>query len=350
MDYSIGGIQQLGVGVRDVETAWSWFRRAFGMDVPVFQDEAEAPLMTRYTGGQVQRRNAVLAINMSGGSGFEIWQFKSREPVAPSFEPSIGDTGILAGVMKSADVAAAHRFLVEMGANVVSAPTPGPDGVTRFFVRDPHGNVFQVVPAADWFGKPAVIGGVAGAIIGTTDIDRARPLYQELLGYDTLLSDSTGVFDDLAGLPEGGRKVRRVLLGHSVARRGPFAPLMGSSTIELIQPMKGPSRKVFADRYWGDLGFIHLCFDVRGMDAIAAKAAEIGHAFTIDSAETFDMGSAGGRFSYVEDPDGTLIEFVETHKVPVYKPLGLGINLIRRPPEKSLPRWMIRMLGLARVK
>ena len=62
------------------------------------------------------------------------------------------------------------------------------------------------------------------------------------------------------------------------------------------------------------------------------------------------MGSAGGRFSYIEDPDGTLIEFVETHKVPVFKPLGLGINLTNRPPEKPLPRWMIRMLGLARVK
>ncbi|TFH04156.1 MAG: VOC family protein, partial [Spirochaetales bacterium] len=116
MAYTISGIQQLGVGVRDVETAWSWYRRAFGMDVSVFQDEAEAPLMTRYTAQTVQSRNAVLALNLSGGAGFEIWQLKSREPVGPNKDPMIGDTGIFAGTMKSADIQAAHRRLSDLGA------------------------------------------------------------------------------------------------------------------------------------------------------------------------------------------------------------------------------------------
>ena len=31
------------------------------------------------------------------------------------------------------------------------------------------------------------------------------------------------------------------------------------------------------------------------------------------------MGDAAGQFAYIEDPDGTLIEFVETHKVPLVK-------------------------------
>jgi len=34
------------------------------------------------------------------------------------------------------------------------------------------------------------------------------------------------------------------------------------------------------------------------------------------------MGEASGHFAYVEDPDGTLIEFVETHKIPIIKKLG----------------------------
>lgn len=46
-----------------------------------------------------------------------------------------------------------------------------------------------------------------------------------------------------------------------------------------------------------------------------------GHPFTVDSASSFDMGEAAGHFTYIEDPDGTLIEFVETHKVPVLKKL-----------------------------
>lgn len=349
MSYVVSGIQQLGVGVTDVETAWEWYRRAFGMDVPVFKEAAEAPFMTRYTGGKVQSRNAVLAINLSGGGGFEIWQYTSRTPEGSATEPRLGDTGIFAGVLKSRDVGEAYRRLSGFGV-AVDRPTPGPDGVSRFFVRDPGGNLFRITPAEEWFTEPDVVGGGAGAIVGSSDIDRALPLYRDVLGYDDVRYDTSGTFDDLRSLPGGGAAVRRVLLGHSQPRRGPFAELLGSSTVELIQLEEGSGRKIFADRFWGDLGFIHLCFDVRGMDALASRCAEVGHAFTVDSASSFDMGEAAGRFSYIEDPDGTLIEFVETHKLPIVKKLGLSLNLARRSANKPLPKWMVRLLGLARVK
>ena len=38
-------------------------------------------------------------------------------------------------------------------------------------------------------------------------------------------------------------------------------------------------------------------------------------------------------FTYIEDPDGTLIEFVETHKVPIAKKFGLFVDMIKRDPE-----------------
>jgi catechol 2,3-dioxygenase-like lactoylglutathione lyase family enzyme len=349
VSYVISGIQQIGIGVADMTTAWEWYRRAFGMDVPVFQEAAEAPLMTRYTAGKVQSRNAVLAINMSGGGGFEIWQYTSRTPVAPTNAPRLGDYGIFAPVMKSRDPREAHDHLSSIGA-FVSRPEAAPDGVERTFVTDPYGNVFQIAAGSDWFGAPSVVGGVAGAIIGCSDADRSIAFYRDVLGYDALLYDETGVFDDFASVNGGQERVRRVLLTHSAPRTGPFSELMGASTIELIQRVRGGGRRIFADRYWGDLGFIHLCFDVRGMDSLAARSAQAGHAFTVDSSGTFDMGDAGGRFSYTEDPDGTLTEFVETHKLPVVKKLGLSLNLTRRPADKTLPRWMIRLLGLTRVK
>ena len=75
-----------------------------------------------------------------------------------------------------------------------------------------------------------------------------------------------------------------------------------------------------------------------------------GYPFTVDSANSFDMGEAAGRFAYIEDADGTLIEFVETHKVPILKSIGWYLNLTKRRPEKALPRWMLRALGLNSVK
>ncbi len=64
---------------------------------------------------------------------------------------------------------------------------------------------------------------------------------------------------------------------------------------------------------------------------------------------SFDMGEAAGHFSYIEDPDGTLIEFVETHKVPILKKFGWYLDLRKRDPNKSLPDWIIKTLKFSRV-
>ena len=58
------------------------------------------------------------------------------------------------------------------------------------------------------------------------------------------------------------------------------------------------------------------------------------------------MGEASGHFTYIEDPDGTLIEFVETHRIPVAKRLGLYIDMKKRNPEKKLPKFLFRIMGL----
>ncbi|MFX8942022.1 hypothetical protein ABTN11_20210, partial [Acinetobacter baumannii] len=91
---------------------------------------------------------------------------------------------------------------------------------------------------------------------------------------------------------------------------------------ELIEIKDSSPKKIYANRYWGDCGFIHLCFDVLNMNTLKGICTSKGYHFTVDSANSFTMGESAGRFCYVEDPDGTLIELVETHKVPIYKKLG----------------------------
>src|SRR5690625_5074569 len=110
------------------------------------------------------------------------------------------------------------------------------------------------------------------------------------------------------------------------------------------------SKKIFENRYWGDLGFIHICFDIIGMDEMRERCADFGSPFTVDSSDQFDMGEAAGHFSYTEDPDGTLIEFVETHKIPVLKKLGWYLDLLKRDRTKQLPKYMLRAMSLNRVK
>jgi hypothetical protein len=112
-------------------------------------------------------------------------------------------------------------------------------------------------------------------------------------------------------------------------------------------------RKIFEGRYWGDPGFIQICFDVTNMDALGKWCADHGHPFTVDSCpdgKQFSMGDASGRFTYIEDQDGTLIEFVETYRISVAKKLGWYINLLYRNREKPLSKLLFRAMKMNRKK
>ena len=120
--------------------------------------------------------------------------------------------------------------------------------------------------------------------------------------------------------------------------------------VELVQCLNEKRSHGYTDRYWGDPGFIHLCMDVLDMEGLKEHAAAHGVQFSVDSQDTFAMESAGGRFCYIEDPDGTLVELVETHRVPVAKKWGLFLDLKKRDMHKPLPDWIVRLLALNKVK
>lgn len=348
----ISGIQQIGIGIPDVYKATDWYRRHFGMDIKVFEDSATAELMLPYTGGKPHDRTAVLSLNMKGGGGFEIWQYTSRTPQPADFDIQWGDLGINAAKIKSIDVKASYEQFKSEGLELASGLETTPAGELNFFVRDPWGNLFHIVEGQGFFKKntDALTGGATGAVIGTTDVEKALKLYSDILGYDQVVYDESGTIPEFKKLNGGKHTFRRVLLRHSSERKGGFSKLFGPTEIELICVEDREPANIFKDRYWGDLGFIHLCFDVQGMDALKKDCENAGFPFTVDSADSFDMGEAAGRFTYIEDPDGTLIEFVETHKVPIIQKIGWYIDMTKRDPEKRLPDLVLHALRFSKMK
>lgn len=343
----ISGIQQIGIGCTDASKTFTWLRKTFGLDVKIFDDEAAANLMIGYTGGVVHARRAILAMNMNGGGGAEIWQFTSRTP-SNGNKVQWGDYGINAIKFKSTNVEASYNNIQCINGN--SQPRNCPAGNLSFLLNDEAENRYQVVKDKSWFKKAAFMqGGICGAFIGVSDINRSIDFYQKGFGLSTIVYDVSGKFTDL-GEDSINQNFRRVLLSFENPYVAPFSRLLGDVQIELIQSLDRKGNKVYEDRYWGDTGFIHLCFDVSNMNALKANLQRHGYEFTVDSGDTFDMGESGGRFAYVEDPDGTLIEMVETHKVPVLKKLGIYFNLKNRTSEKPLPNWMVSLMGLNRVK
>lgn len=351
MRKNITGIQQIGVGVSNFDEAWKWYRKNFGMDIRVFEDEAVAELMLPHTDGKSRKRRAALAINMQGGGGFEIWQHTGKTPEPHKFEIKIGDYGIFSTKIKTYNVYKVYYQLQQNGVELLSPVSQDPSGNEQFFVKDPYNNIFQIVNEPFIYkSDKKVSGGVYGATIGISNFEKAKAVYCDILGYDEVIYDVEGTFDDLSSLPGGNEKLRRILLKHPAVRTGPFSKIYGPSQIELVIVESRKAKSIFEGRIWGDLGFIHICFDIQGMDALRKECESAGYPFTVDSSKSFDMGVAAGHFSYISDPNGTLIEFVETHKLPIIKNLGWYMNLKNRKHGKSLPKWMINTLKWGRIK
>ena len=345
----ICGIQQVGIGVNDFVEAWKWYYDNFGYDIKIVDDEGVAERMLPYTGGKPQPRRSGIAVNIRGGGGLEIWEPKGRELNYLKGQVELGDRGILIAKIKTKDVEKAYNTFINKGNDVISEILTSPTGLRHFFMKDPYGNLFDLEQDGYVFiDEDKTTGGANGAVIGVSDMERSLPFYQKLLCYDRVALDQTGVFDDLKMLPGGDKTLRRVILERSKPIEGPLSQLMGTSHLELIQAVDGLGKKLYEGRYWGDPGYIHLCFDVRNMEAVRVEAEAMGHPFVCDSGADFGMGEANGHFTYVEDPDGTLIEFVETFKIPIVKKLGLYLNLAKKDDRK--PLGILKLLRFAKVK
>lgn len=347
----IAGIQQVGIGNNSVHNTWKWYRENLGFDIPVFNEAAEAALMLPYTGGQPRKRHAILALNLKGGGGLEIWQYTERKPLAPAFQPLLGDLGIFIMKIKSSDVTASRQIMADNKLDLLGPENRNPAGQAHFYTKDPNDNLIEIVEGNSWFTHDKkTTGGVYGCTIGVSNMEKSIEFYGKVIGCDKVVFDQEGVFDDFKNLPGGDLPCRRVLLRHSQPTSGPFSKLLGDFEIELVEVRNRTPRKMFEGRFWGDIGYIHLCFDISGMDAMKRRCESLGYPFTVDSASSFDMGEAAGHFSYVEDPDGTLIEFVEAHKLPLLKKFGWYLDLRKYPQGKPLPSWMLRTLRFNRVK
>jgi catechol 2,3-dioxygenase-like lactoylglutathione lyase family enzyme len=347
----IGGLQQIGIGLVDLRKSWKWYKANFGIDIMMFEDLSSADFMLPYTGGKPQKRHAVMALNLQGGGGLELWQYSERTPLPAAFKILLGDLGIYITKIKCRNAKSTYESLEANGVKMLSGILTDPKGKEHFFIKDPFDNIFQLVTSDNWFkNEKKPTGSAYGAIIGVSDIAKSLDFYCDVLGYDEVVYDEESVFSEFASLDGGEYKMRRVLLRPGKPMTGLFSPLLGTSEIELVQVIGRKQRKIFENRLWGDLGFIHICFDVHGLNLLREKCKSKGYPFTVDVDFSFDMGEAAGSFSYAEDPDGTLIEFVETHKIPLLKKIGWYLDLRKRNPDKSLPRWILHAIAFNRVK
>jgi len=348
----INGIQHIGVGVLDSEESQKWYRKFLGMDIPIFDGEAPAPLMDVYTHNETITKRATMILNLQGGCAMEVVNPTSFKPKQVEFEIELGDIAIYITQVKTRDVKATFDYFKKNGAKLLSEVVQMPNGKDTFYVEDPNGLIFQILPGQNFYTKGKHIsGGPNGCVIGVTDIEKSLKLYSGILGYDKVVYDETGIFADFKSLKGGEKRFRRIRLTQSNPPGGGFAKVSADTYIELIQALEYEPKKVWKGRIWGDVGFVHVGMDVRGMKPLGQELDEKGFGFTCDTEDTLDMGGTTRvHCTYIDDPDGILIEMIEVYKIPIIEKLGVFLNVEKRDPLKPLPDFMLKALRFSRIK
>ncbi len=114
------GLRHLALRVRDVERAKEFYDRVFGMR-SVWQPDPD---------------------NVYMSSGCDNLALHRGEPGDPERQ-SLDHLGFVAGTI--AEVETAHQWAQDNGIDIVKPLTRHRDGSVSFYLRDPDGNVIQVL-------------------------------------------------------------------------------------------------------------------------------------------------------------------------------------------------------------
>jgi len=353
MKYVIQGIQHVGIAVSEMDASLKLYRKLFGLDIPFFDAVAAAPLMDSHCNGETIVKRASMVLNHQGGCAVEVISPTSFTPRGPVFNLAQGDLGIGCTTVKTPDIRVMHEHALSILPDSCDKElVMDPIGRLTFYMRDPDNNLFQILESDVWFtstGHPS--GGIMGCTIGVSDMEAAFKLYCDILGYDKVVTDVLGSFEDWAHLPGGEENYRRVILAQTSTGTGGFASMMGPTTIELVQCQDRKGRFIFDERIWADTGIVHLGFDVRGMKELGVQLEKDGFGFRCDTDDALSMGDhTSVHCTYIDDPDECWIELIEVHKIPIIEKLGIFMDVQKRTPSKPLPKWMLHVLRFNRIK
>jgi catechol 2,3-dioxygenase-like lactoylglutathione lyase family enzyme len=347
----INGLQHIGVAVSDMDLSLKFYRKFFGLDIPFFDSVQPAPLMDVYTRQKTITKRASMVMNLQGGCAIEVIRPTSFEPSKAKHPIQMGDLGIFITQVKCKDIRKTHEFCRSERVSSLTSLSKDPAGRDTFYIQDPDGNTWQFIEGENWYSQNNHhSGGVVGCTTGVSDMQQALNLYRDILGFDQVVYDKSGLFEDWNSLASGNQRYRRVLLTQRAQPGGGFAKVTGKTYIELVQALDRTPHYIFEDRIWGDIGFAHIGFDVKGMKAIGEDLSHAGFPFTCDSNDALNMGTTKVHCTYIEDKDKTLIEMIEVYKVPIIEKWGIFLNVEKRDPLKPLPDFMLKALRFSRIK
>ena len=200
-DYTIQGIQHMGIAVSDMDASLKLYRKLFGLDIPFFDAVAAAPLMDSHCNGETIVKRASMVMNMQGGCAVEVVSPTSSSLAHACSSRRSAIWGLDARSSKPGTCAPCMPTPAPWWVQVRRLPQQDPTGWTRStsgiwtttsFKSSLRPLVLQL-RAPFWRRH--------GGVVGVTDMEASFKLYKDILKYDKVLLDETGTFEDWAGLP-----------------------------------------------------------------------------------------------------------------------------------------------------
>jgi catechol 2,3-dioxygenase-like lactoylglutathione lyase family enzyme len=310
----ITAFQHVGMGVHDTDRTYEFYRKLMGFRVKLSDQTSYLEEMGPIIGAVVEMR-ALMAMNARGGAAIELIEHTSTRPLEPPEPVQWGDLGYLELGLKAFNLDQLYLDLKRKGVEFltpVRSMELSVGGRERYaYLRDPDGLLLQLVEEKG--GKRPAVAGVRHVALGVSDMEKARSFYRDVLGFADVLNEFKGRVPELDEVT-GGKEMELVVLGHRAEGESAM-PLLERAMVKLVFTPGYKGKTIYEGRRWGDIGLMEMAFDVNDLagtvNGIIAKGAELFHPPTF-----VDMGSGtAGRFSYIKDPDGNVVEMVAVEKV-----------------------------------
>ena len=324
----ITALQHVGMGVRSIERTYRFYRDLMGFRVGISDQTEYQADMAPMVGDLVEMR-VMMAANVAGGAAIELVQHTSTPPREAGEPLQWGDLGYLELGLKVHHLEDVHLDLERRGVEFVTPVLSmelSSGGTERYaYLRDPDGLLIQLVEESTR-NRASSVGGARHVAIGVSDMGRARDFYREVLGFTEVIHEFAGRMPELDAVT-GGREMEMVILRHGGERKSAL-PLLERAIVKLVHTPGYRGRPTFEGRRWGDVGLMEMAFDVTDLaestDHLVARGADLVHPPT-----WVDMGQGTlGAFSYVKDPDGTLIEQAEVERIMWVSPRAMRYFLV----------------------
>jgi catechol 2,3-dioxygenase-like lactoylglutathione lyase family enzyme len=138
----VSSFSHVAITVSDFHRTVQFYWEVFGAPVVGVSDTPHARVRGFFGVDAPEPTCKIGWIRVPGGAIIEIFEFQPQQPPAEVVWNQLGITHLSFNVH---DTAVWHDYLVGKGVEIVAVPEQSPHGHTFFFVKDPDGNLIELI-------------------------------------------------------------------------------------------------------------------------------------------------------------------------------------------------------------